>query len=254
MTIDVYVTNHQHSRIVGEEFARQVGGSLRSVHAVRPGEAAVYGILRGTDKIIRRGNFWYIDHGYINPGHYDGYYRVCRNSLHARLGKPDFARLQHLNWKCEDHDPPPAAPILVAPPSFHTAKFLGAEAWLANVCAEIGKYTGRRIVVTDKINAPGERMLRSAYCLVTLQSNLSVEAIRQGVPVFIAHANMPPAYWHPAQEFSRPLSDIENPYHPEKEERMNWAARIAAVQWRLKEMGEGFRKEFNQGAKPFSTH
>lgn len=246
--MDVYVTSHQHSRIVGGMFAKATGGELRSVHAIREGECATYGILRGADKVLRKGGpVWYIDHGYIKPGHYGGYYRVCLNGLHAKLSVPDPLRFANLGWEPEEHISPPDAPILVAPPSRYTAAFLGAESWVANVCAEIGRHTERRIILTDKLEAPGERLLKSAHCLVTLQSNLAVEAIRQGVPVFIARGNMPYGYWHPAQEFSKSLEDIEKPLYASLSARKEWGAKIAAVQFRLDEMGEGLKKHFNQG-------
>jgi hypothetical protein len=250
MQPDCYVTGHEYSNVIGKAFAQGCNGRLRTVHdEQKNGLACFYGILRGAGEIARHrwvsgARFLYIDHGYIKPGHYGGYYRVVRDDLHTHLlDGPDFGRLLSLGWKAEsEHRSIQYSPILVAPPSEYVCRFFGfeREAWLTQIQSQIRRVSERPIVVTSKEDTPAFEILAKAHCLVTLQSNVAVEAVRLGVPVFVVKANAPRRWWHPVEAFGNlDLADLETPYLPSVEERTEWAARLAACQWTLLEINSG---------------
>lgn len=244
------VTGHAFSNIVGQAFARGCGGEVRIVQeAPRNGLVAFYGLLRGTGDVVRQRwrqeqSFLYLDHGYIRLGHFHGHYRVCRNDLHSYLGEePDHGRLLSLGWLPEErHRSLAYSPVLVAAPSPHIARFFGfeVEAWLAQVHREIRAVSERPIIVSSKDDHPALPLLEKSYAVVTLQSNIAIEAIRRAIPVFIARGNLPSRWWHPAQVWNTDLSRIEEPYMPTVEERRHWAAQLAACQFTLQEMHSGY--------------
>ena len=73
--------------------------------------------------------------------------------------------------------------------------------------------------------------LQRAHAVVTFNSNSAVEAVIQGVPVFVADKGTmvgDVANWE--------LSDIE---HPKKPPRQKWASNLAYAQWNLEEIAAG---------------
>ena len=58
--------------------------------------------------------------------------------------------------------------------------------------------------------------------------------------MFVVRANAPERWWHPAQVFENTdLARLEEPNLPPQEDRMEWAARLAACQWTLYELAHG---------------
>ncbi len=251
--MDVYITEHEHANLIGRAFQKACGGSLRPAHLPRKGDCAFYGILRGTGDIFKQklgeqgASFIYIDHGYIRPGHYGGYYRLITNAMHLQeLPEPDYGRLLALNWEPESHTSPPMAPILLAGPSAHIERFLGVPhgSWVSNVAQEIANHTGRKLIPTDKIRR-GDQALAAAHAVVTWHSNLATEAIRRGVPTFSVRGNLPPladAVRHPCHFLSQPIDQIETPRPLTSGKRLNWAASLAAAQYRLDEFAKAWEK------------
>lgn len=250
---DTLVTQHEHSQKIGHAFAKGCGGRVLQVQAHDPTQdVAFYGILRGTGDIAKRrlekgDGFWYVDHGYIRPGHYSGHYRIVRSGLHTNLRQtPDYGRLLALKWTPDkDHVALDYSPVLLAPPSEYVAEFFGCsrEGWIETVRDKLRKITDRPLIVSSKED-PGQPTLDQAWCVVTLQSNLSVEAIRKGVPVFVEHANFPDQWMHPAEFFSDKLENLNTPYRPSVSERYEWGAKLAATQFTLVEINSGYAWEY----------
>lgn len=151
-----------------------------------------YGILRGTGEVFdinRKANIdWYeVDRGYINPKHFNGYYRISKNALQATYKEADLPsdRLDKLVFKREEWFNPKGR-IIVCPPSEYIEGFYGLHpgSWLAQVEGFLKNNTQRKIKVRQKTDtAPLEYDLQDAYCVITFNSNVAVDAAIKGVPV-----------------------------------------------------------------------
>lgn len=87
----------------------------------------------------------------------------------------------------------------------------------------------------DKVT-PIERALAGAWAVVTHHSNVGVDGLLAGVPVFTElGVAVPMAYPDNCGELS--LAQIEQPYRPEG--RTQWAANVAHCQWTITEMQKG---------------
>ena len=255
--IDVVAADHEHAQVVCRAFAKGCGGRLCKPGEETSEEIALYGILRGTGEIIKRRaeegrGFWYIDHGYIRPGHYSGYYRIVRSALHTNLrARSDHGRLLGLHWTPDrEHRALRYSPVLLAPPSEYVCKHFGKsrDEWIEIVRAKVRKVSDRPIAITSKDEDPGVPKLSQCWCLVTLQSNLAIEAIRKGVPVFVEHGNFPDEWSHPAEYFADDLKNIDDPFRPTVADRFLWGAHLAATQFTLVEMASGHAFRYLQRA------
>jgi len=135
------VTSHSnHSRTITAAFAK--GSRTPAVHAVncdlkKCDTVVMYGLLRGLLKVWHKTrslkkDWIYIDNGYINSGHFNGYYSVTVNAFqHSgtgayRRGEERFRRLK-MPWALE----PPKRKgrhILVLPPTHVFASLVGINA------------------------------------------------------------------------------------------------------------------------------
>ena len=255
--MNVFWSSHKKgTEIVGHAWTKGAGGRLERVYEdARPhGPAAMYGWV-GTAEILRQArelghDFYYIDNGYLSPGHWSGYFRATRNALQIgpsdRGCPPDYARLNAIGVRPEPWREN-GRHIVVALQSREWFDFLeypgGRDAWLAQTMATIQANSDRPIVVRDKTHTghakakrnprPLAEDLKEAWALVCHSSNSGVEAIIAGVPVFcLGHG--------PLLCIGREdLREIENPARPDDETRELWLAWLAANQWTLEEMSSG---------------
>ena len=224
-------------------FADGIGADLAYAEDQEDGDAAgvsvVWGVLRGSDKVIERSRrdgcpFYYIDHAYFGRGHGNNY-RISRDSYEAgpvRDCPPD--RLMSLNidlkpWRSS------GGVILVCPPTQYFCDAHGCPDWLYDTVTALRRATDRPIEVRKK-PASGEPVepLHSAFsrawAVVCHSSNIAVEAVVAGVPVFVA----PSSAAAPMGEVD--LSRIELPRRPEREA---WLAHLSYSQFSLAEIGNG---------------
>lgn len=206
------------------------------------GDAAMYGILRGTGEIIHQcqwvnRDFYYIDHGYFKRGHYDGFYRVTRNALQtAVLGPAPDDRWRSLGedirpWKRTGRS------ILVIPLTEPVGAFRGIDIarWESSVVNEISLHTDREIRVRPKPR-PGEKPgrllsedLDDCWCVVTHSSNTAIVALMNGIPVItLGESAAKPVSWR--------FEHIENPWWPDRAPLFHW---LAYKQFTLDEMRDG---------------
>jgi len=241
--IRCYTTEHQHSRVIMHAFAEGCAGKIVSPAALLDGPAAMYGILRGTGEIIKRcervgREYFYIDHGYIKAGHYEGYYRISRNGRQTIID-PDYGwsskRFDELGvelkpWRKTGRN------ILVIPPTGPIAQFYNMDPgkWLGDVTFSLAKHTDRPVQVKKKDEGELMQFLSDCWCVVTHSSNVAVDALIEGVPVITLGESI-------AQPLSWSFVDIERPHWPE---RGNWVRGVACQQWRLDEMRRGVYAEF----------
>lgn len=241
--IRCYTTEHQHSRVIMHAFAEGCGGQIVPPNTLLEGPAAMYGILRGTGEIIKRcqrvgREYHYLDHGYINPGHYEGYYRISRNGRQTIID-PDYGwsgkRFEALGvelkpWRKTGTN------ILIIPPTGPVAQFYNMDPgkWLGDVTFALAKHTDRPVKIKKKEEGDLEEYLSDAWCLVTHSSNCAVDALIAGIPVITLGESI-------AEPMSWTFPDIERPCWHDRE---NWIRGVANNQWTLNEMRQGLYADF----------
>lgn len=146
-----------------------------------------YGILRGMDEVFKAcdkaGKPWFnIDRGYWKPGHYDGYYRISLRGTQQTFGldklKPDYERWDSLGL--EIREPlllQEIGPSLLCPPTNDVCKFFNTIPW--NCSGPL-----KECLVREKgCERPLEFDLQLCSQVITFNSSVGWEALRQGIPV-----------------------------------------------------------------------
>lgn len=234
----IYVTEHPHSQVICQAFAKGCGGQLVPPLRLMPGIAVVYGVLRGCGEIIRKcewigRDYLHIDLGFFRRGHYDGYYRVTWNGRQPE--EVDYT-LPDDRWREVGL---PLAPwrktgrnVVVIPIPHAAARHISIDAdqWLETVTAEIQQHTDRPVIVKPKEEGDLKALLADAWCLVTHSSNAAVVALLNGVPVVTLGESA-------AYALSTPLEKIDAPFYPvHRAEWLNW---LAYNQFTLSEFQDG---------------
>jgi len=268
------VTSHAHtSRTVTAAFAK--GSRTPAVHAINCDlkncdTVVMYGLLRGLLKVWKRTrdlkkDWIYIDNGYINSGHFDGYYSVTVNAFQCpgtgifRRGEERFGRLK-MKWALE---PPKrnGRHILVLPPTHVFGSLVGinAQDWLKDTLQKLRSHSDRPIVVREKPGSllpTGKRVivrssldedLKDCYAVVTYNSKAAIECLVKGYRIFTSTKNC--AY----DVASHDLATIDDPWDRPELHRWLWA--LAAQQFTLTEMETGYclevlREDLNSSAVP----
>lgn len=191
MTPTIYCADHQHAKVVCSAFAEGCGGKLvPATSRLKPGPAAMWGILRGAGDRIKECElyghpYFYIDHGYFRRGHYDGYYRVvfCDRHLQGPPQPSDGKRWEALGleiapmrrWERRD------GVAAYLPISRYVASYLGINAGEfdeRSVSALRGRDLAVRICSKEE---PGH--WEGADLVVGFQSNALIEASLAGYRV-----------------------------------------------------------------------
>lgn len=232
------------SRMVMEALARGWPGA-RVCDGDPPDDGqplVIYGQTWGAERLIPKAlkvnrPFFQIDNGFYKPGRGKpgGYYRSCYGSLSpVFLRDADTARARSINA-------PPMKPwrkngrhILLAMPGgdFGTALGLSMPDWEATIKERIKQFSGRPVVVRDRSSTvPLSSDLECCWALVTHSSNVAVEAVRAGVPVFVA----PTSAAVPVGNLD--LENLEAPAMPDY--RDEWWASLMCQQFNVAEMRNG---------------
>lgn len=238
----VYHTDGQKNQTVSRQFATGAGAEYVHVReGYQGGPVAVYGWTRGLWAIVESAKaagepWWYIDNGYFMRG---AFFRVTREALQWQgfgtgVAPSGAARLHELDidWQEWRHG---GEHIVIAQQSAEWYGFAGEgsrEAWTARTVAELQQRTSREIQVRPKTErSPFGASLAGAWAVVTHSSNCAVDAVVAGVPSFVTGESAA------APMCRRDLSMIERPMR--FEDRLRWAAHLAANQWDLEEMRSG---------------
>ena len=219
-----------------QAFAKGCGGAWVEDGQLRDGPAALYGkpeLWHLFEAVRRDGrDWWYGDNGYFGRR----LYRVTRGAVqHSGVGPGDHDRLRRLGvevrpWRRGGRH------VLICPPGSVYGRLNGFDAagWLAWARTTLARFTDRPIRVrpkSDRARRPLAADLEDAHALVACASNAAVEALCQGVPVFVTKRCAATAL------ASGPLARIETPATPDGRE--DWAACLAANQWTLQEIADG---------------
>lgn len=149
-----------------------------------------YGILRGIGDVMKecqqKGKpFFHIDRGYWKPGHYDGYYRISLCGTQQTIGldklEPDYERLDKLEVEILPEVKREGA-ALICPPTDYVADWLGLKLGAWGMPTEIGEsvieYRHKGTIT------PLQTSLDRVAKVITFNSSVGWEALRQGIPVF----------------------------------------------------------------------
>lgn len=193
--IGVWVTNHAISYTIG----KTIFDSLKPIfpdtelcwavpkeHLNEIADINIgYGILRNMDAIWHKSSeekkpYFIVDRGYWKPHHYDGFYRISLNGTQQTTGldklEPDYERWDKLGIEIL-----PAVKrqgeILICPQTEAVGQFVGQ--WIQD-----GLEFGQHPIVRLKGSAiPLQDDLDKCRSVLTFNSSVGWEALRQGIPV-----------------------------------------------------------------------
>ncbi len=199
----------------------------------------VWGVLRDSDRILAQAKaqslyFFYIDHAHFDRGHRRSY-RITRNGYEAgAIRRCPSDRINELGieshpWRKSGKE------IIVCPPTEYFMHAHGCSDWLETTLAELKSVTDRPIIVREKPKegetaVPLPTALKTAHALVTHSSNVAIEAVCLGAPVFVAPTSAA------APVGRTDLSQIEEPVYPDRDA---WLAHLAYNQYSFEEIQEG---------------
>ena len=178
--------------------------------------------------------FFYVDDAYFNGGPGQSY-RITRNGYEVgpvRECSSDRVQAHDVvleRWRRGGSN------VVVCPP---TDDFMAAHDcadWLEKTLDALQRHTDRPIVVRRKPR-PGETVetlpeaLSKAHALVTHSSNVAIEAVVAGGPVFVSPSSAA------APMGLTDLSSIESPVYPDRDK---WLAHLAYCQFSFEEMRSG---------------
>lgn len=169
-------------------------------------ESVVYGILRGGATVMgelykREDPFWFIDNGFFKPGHFDGYYRIAKNSLQPEYRELDLPsnRLKKVlpilsPWSYDEN-----GYVLLCPPTEVSSSFHGfsSEIWEKKATNIIQSFSGPELFIKvrkkDDVDAqPLIFDLKGARCVLTFNSNVAIQALARGIPAICDSLNLIP--------------------------------------------------------------
>lgn len=176
--------------------------------------------------------FWCIDNGYWNParGTDRGYYRLTYRSMTPVLF-PKGDDLRHAvvplrEWRRRGKH------VLLAMPGVHFGMALGIDVsgWCERIEARLKDATGRPIRIRPRESrTPLAHDLTGAWALVTHSSNVAVDAVIAGIPIFVEPTSA-------AAPVGRTDLDIENAVTPG---RKRWLRSLASQHFTIAEMASG---------------
>lgn len=220
----------------------------------------IRGLGGGSRKAIKHcwdtGREYYaIDTGYFGNGKTKTVHRVTHNAL-QQLGpiidRPDD-RAKKFGYKFKKFSP--GRKILLVPPSNKVMEMFGQpspEEWVANVKAQLEKFTDRPIEIrlkptrTDRVTSqPIQAALAdNVHCLVTYNSIAAVEALMEGKPAMVLGQNAASVI------AETNIENIEHPKIPTKEEMVAYMNHLAYCQFTIPELRSGFAwRTVNESSK-----
>jgi len=126
--------------------------------------------------------------------------------------------------------------IAMPGPDFGRAFGIDVPAWSREIEGRVRLRTDRPVVVRDRFTKdPLDKDLDNCWALVTHSSNVAVEAVRRGIPVFVE----PTSSAAPVGNLC--LDQLESPYMQERED---WWASLMCQQFTLAEMENGIAAHY----------
>lgn len=202
--------------------------------------SAFYGTV-GIEPLFRQaqaaGDWFYIDNAYLDVAR-GRYFRISRNAYQVARRDADRARLAELDVQVRPWRSSGRHILIVEQSNYFLSELAKRPSWLLETLVELRRHTDRPLRIRpwyqDKLEAARTLAvdLVDAWALVTHSSAAANQAILAGIPVFVSGQCVA------AELGNRDLAQIEAPVMPD-DCREEWAARLAASQWRLDEMRAG---------------
>lgn len=215
---------------------------------------AIYGQIWGSEQLLRRATlkrrpYYHIDNGYwrAGRGRPDGYYRFCFNGMSpAFLHDADPSRARALGvemkpWRKHGRH------ILLGLPGEEYGCGIGMSMidWISKIRHELPLLTDRPILIRErKSQIPLEHDFKNCWAVVTHSSNIAVDAVTAGIPVFVASTSSA----LPVGNYD--LAMLEAPMMPDREQWMN---SLACQQFRPDEMASGITYDYLQWMRTRTT-
>lgn len=222
---------------------------------------AIFGILRGTADLMRTArehniDYYYFDHSYFyrtndhrpNKSTRKRFYRITKNgqSLNKLINWKNFPeyenRIKVQKRACgikvyTEFFKTQGSKILVLPPSEFICTFYNygtQEDWINKTIDKIKKYSDREIIIRKKGDSTDfTEQLQETFCTVSSQTTAVTCSIKYGIPSFCEDISC-------ALPMSKTdLSQIENPYRPNKDEIENWINGLLNAQFEESEIKSG---------------
>lgn len=197
MKIAVWKTGHQIADTVAETLAEGFDADIYKTDELFKSfpqgyDAHIaYGILRLADEVFRQADKektpWFnIDRGYLNPSHFDGYYRISYRGTQAKWheGIPRKPWRGHLEpWRGIDHN----KPVLICPPTGPVCEFFNVNhrTWLLDTLiknAGNGVSGNHKSIIREKGDQSPIIFQDYSY-VITFNSSVGWHALQHGIPV-----------------------------------------------------------------------
>lgn len=205
---------------------------------------ALWGDWHGAQQILadcgkKRWQMLHIDNGYLQRGHYQGYYGISWNDRQCTyLMDKDFPPDRFLMlgekirpWKMDGES------VAVLGFSRKQGQVIGLPymEWLAKTVNEVHRHTKRRVVARPKLYDGSDVRAffkqEKVFVAVGLFTKALVMALLDGIPVF------PLAPCAASNMGISDLKRIDDPFYPP--DRKDFFNRLAYHQWRLEELARG---------------
>ncbi|MCC8946002.1 hypothetical protein H8A97_13055 [Bradyrhizobium sp. Arg62] len=203
----------------------------------------IFTALTAIPKALAQGRpFYQLDNGYVDParGGPVGYYRITYRSPSPVFwadAPPARVRKDIKPWRQNGQH------IVIGLPGENFGRSFGIDCkrWIeASPVRDLRRYTSRPITTRIKLaEHPLVQDLRNAWALVTHSSNVAVDAVLAGIPVFCKDTC--PA----APVGNLDLASIEKPAMPD---RQAWFNSLMAQQFTLAEMRSGLARDYLDAA------
>lgn len=210
----VYHTGHIKSLNVCTRISEATGFPLEHVKNYEDGISPItYGLFRDTDRIMRRASwahvdYYYVDHGFWDRGHYDGNYRIVRNdvwprvmgitnlfnpskTLYSSAIQKDAYKSLLPSWAFTKlKSIPPKPTIVICAPALEGSMFfpfikLWPEEWIAGVTKYMqSRFPEGNVYVSTKHagNRLDDKWLPLADIVVAHDSNATITALEHNIP------------------------------------------------------------------------
>jgi len=219
---------------------------------------AILGILRGTEQLLwfakeNNINYYYIDHAYFfradkhvkNKETQQRSYRVCLNNenlnflVNNKLNNDDRVRINKNKNLLFPRNIVNATgnKILICPPSEAISRYYkfqnGVDGWLNETLKIVKQQTDKEIVIRYKdTKIPFIKDFENAYCIITYQSTIAIEAVLRGIPSF-CHTSSSVA---PVSNTTLNLNQLIKPTYQQIED---WVEGLLVNQFTMEELQSG---------------
>lgn len=183
MKCAVWYTGHHIADTVAVHFpCKRFHISQLSTEILRRYDAHIaYGILRGSADLFRKcdklGIDWFnVDLGYFNPGHFDGYYRISHRGTQAKYSG------ENTGGVCVQRNI--GTHVMICPPTPYVCEFfnIDIDTWMADAIAQAKKTGLSYFIRTKECKESLETAFSRCVAVITFNSSVGWKALQLGIP------------------------------------------------------------------------